>query len=90
MYPKNSIVRRIADEVMLEMAQSGIERKIFDKYFGYLSDIDCESVPFAPLGYEILLITFEILAIGILLAMILVVLELCIKRGLRCNQRIIN
>ena len=75
LYPKDSILLRLADKVMLELTQQGIEKKIYAKYFGQLSKWKCAAEPYHPVGYGISMILFKALAFGCILAFIFLVFE---------------
>ena len=76
LYPKNSILKKIIDNVALEMTQTGIDKKIYDKYFASLSQTTCEPEPFVVIGYDICQATFLMLIGGSVIAFIILSLEL--------------
>ena len=79
LYPKNSILKRIVDRITLEMAQAGIDKKIFDKYFDNLSNMDCESETFVEIGFDISQIIFFLLIKGIVLALAINFIEVIVN-----------
>ena len=83
LYPKNSILRRAIDRLTLEMAQAGIEQKIFDKYFDVLSNTKCEPEPFVEIGYDICDTSFNILIFGGAFAFTIITIELVVNRFLK-------
>ena len=87
LYPKDSILLRLADRVMLELTQQGIERKIYDKYFGQLSNMKCEVEPYHPVGYGILMVLFKVLAFGCGVAINLVALEVLFFQWVKISSR---
>ena len=80
LYPKNSILRKIADKIMLELAQQGIERQIYHKYYRQLSNLQCDtSSSYNPIGLDILWMVFKIFASGFGIAVIIMTLEIATK-----------
>ena len=80
LYPKNSILRKIIDHYMLQLAEEGMERQIYDKYFGQLFNPQCQTSSFAPLGFEIVLTLFQMLVTGCGVAMLCMLSELMVDK----------
>ena len=80
LYPKNSILRRVADKIMLQIAQQGIERQIYHKYYRQLSYLQCDtSSSYSPIGLDILWTVFKILACGLGIAAFIMAIEIITK-----------
>ena len=60
---------------MHSLSEQGIDRKIYEKYFGDLTNVKCEAEPFMPVEFAILKTVFIMLAIGCGLAIILLLIE---------------
>ena len=78
LYPKNSMLKRIADNFMLLLSEEGIEKKIYDEHYGHFDFIkeQCEvEAAFIPVGFDIVLILFKILGCGSGIAVLLAMLE---------------
>ena len=65
---------------MQRLVVNGIEKRIYDKYFGQLSLIKCETPPFVPVGVDIMMIVFKILLTGSSISFIILLLELRLRR----------
>ena len=63
LFPKNSILKNPMNEVLLQVTQSGLEKKIRDNYWGFADEINCE-LEYTPLKLNIVWILFKALAIG--------------------------
>ena len=74
LYPKNSILKRQFDKFLFDLGQTGIERQIKEKYFFLDPFTRCETA-FTPIGIQIVAVLFNILAFGLVIALITLVLE---------------
>ena len=70
---------------MLQLAEEGFERQIYDKYFGQLFNPQCQTSSFAPVGFEIVLTLFKMLVIGCGVAMLCMLSELMVDKFINWN-----
>ena len=74
-YPRNSILKGPFDTFLLHMSQSGMERKIYEKYWGFLDTIECGNQEYSPLELDIVMVLFKMLAFGLGVALLLLFSE---------------
>ena len=84
LYPRNSILKRLVDKILLDLSQKGIERKIHEKYFG--RSLECDSNPFLPVGFDIVLALFKILGIGCGVSIIFTIFEAIVINCQRATE----
>ena len=65
---------------MKELFQKGIERKLYENTFPSLSPVQCKVSSFRPVGFNILIIVFEILAAGCGMAILFLIVENIVKQ----------
>ena len=66
LFPKESILKKPMDDLLLQVAQSGLGQKLQDKYWsipGIGQEINCD-IEYTPLELNIVWILFKALAIG--------------------------
>ena len=63
------------NDLLLKVTQSGLEKEIRDKYWGFGNEINCE-LEYTPLKLNIVWILFKALAIGSGLAFVAFFMEL--------------
>ena len=63
LFPKNSILKKPMDDLLLQVTQSGLQEKLMDKYWSFEQKINCD-FEYTPLEMNIVWILFKALAIG--------------------------
>ena len=63
LFPKNSILKKPMDDLLLQVTQSGLQEKLMDKYWSFEQNINCD-FEYTPLDMNIVWILFKALAIG--------------------------
>ena len=63
LFPKNSILKKPMDDLLLQVTQSGLQQKLMDKYWSFEQKINCD-FEYTPLELNIVWILFKALAIG--------------------------
>ena len=65
LFPKNSILKKPMNDLLLQIGQSGLEKKIRDEYwnFGHEINYNCDN-DYTPLELNIVWILFKVLAVG--------------------------
>ena len=63
LFPKNSILKAPMNDLLLQVSQSGLEKKIRDQYWNFGHEINCD-IDYTPLELNIIWILFKSLAVG--------------------------
>ena len=63
LFPKNSILKKPMNDLLLQIGQSGLEKKIRDQYWNFGHEINCD-IDYTPLELNIIWILFKSLAVG--------------------------
>ena len=73
--PKNSILKKPMNDILLQVIQSGLEQQIRNKYWSFAHHVNCDA-EYTPLEMNIVWILFKILAVGSGLACCTFLIEL--------------
>ena len=63
LFPKNSILKKPMNDLLLQLSQNGLEKKIRDHYWSFGHEINCD-IDYTPLELNIVWILFKALAVG--------------------------